>query len=63
MDRKPTESTTAIWVLLNIAHKRVTQKFETELRRAGLPPAAWYDVLWGGLETHPDGCARTNLNV
>jgi DNA-binding MarR family transcriptional regulator len=60
MDRKPTESTTAIWVLLNIAHKRVTHTFEAELKRAGLPPAAWYDVLWA-LECHPEGLRQNQL--
>lgn len=46
MDRKPNDQTTAIWVLLNIAHKRVIQTFESELKRARLPSAAWYDILW-----------------
>ena len=60
MDRKPTKSTTAIWGLLNVAHKRVAQTFETELRHAGLPPANWYDVLWG-LEMHPEGLRQNQL--
>ncbi|MDU8926516.1 MarR family winged helix-turn-helix transcriptional regulator [Alisedimentitalea sp. MJ-SS2] len=60
MDKKPNSETTLIWVLLNIAHKTVTQRFETELRRAGLPPAAWYDVLWG-LERNPQGMRQNQL--
>ena len=60
MRRKPNSETTAIWVLLNTAHRQVKQKFETKLRRAGLPPAAWYDVLWG-LERHPDGLRQYEL--
>ncbi|MHA6265469.1 MarR family winged helix-turn-helix transcriptional regulator [uncultured Aliiroseovarius sp.] len=60
MDKKPNATTTDIWILLNVAHKRVTQKFETELKRAGLPPAGWYDILWG-LERSPDGLRQFEL--
>lgn len=60
MDRKPNEQTTSIWVLLHVAHRQVTHQFESELRRAGLPPAAWYDVLWG-LERNPDGLRQFEL--
>ena len=42
----PNDSTTAIWVLLNLAHRQVTGRFEVALKRAGLPNARWYDVLW-----------------
>jgi len=44
--KEPNRSTTEIWVLLNVAHRTLAQRFDTRLRRAGLPPAAWYDVLW-----------------
>ena len=60
MDKKPSDTTTAIWVLLNRAHKQVTQRFETDLRRAGFPPAGWYDILWG-LERSPDGLRQFEL--
>ncbi|WP_371170919.1 MarR family winged helix-turn-helix transcriptional regulator [Aliiroseovarius sp. 2305UL8-7] len=60
MDKKPNETTTAIWVLLNRAHKQVTQRFESDLRRAGLPPAGWYDILWG-LERSPNGLRQFEL--
>lgn len=47
MDKpNPNDDTTAIWVLLNLAHRHVTGRFESELKRAGLPNARWYDVLW-----------------
>ncbi|MCK0126891.1 MarR family transcriptional regulator, partial [Gelidibacter sp. F2691] len=60
MDKKPNDQTTAIWVLLNKAHKLVTQKFETELKRAGLPSAAWYDILWA-LERAEEGMRQNEL--
>lgn len=60
MDKKPNEQTTAIWVLLNIAHKRVTQTFESELKRARLPSAAWYDILWA-LEREDEGMRQNEL--
>ncbi|SMR82148.1 DNA-binding transcriptional regulator, MarR family [Aliiroseovarius halocynthiae] len=60
MDKKPNDQTTAIWVLLNIAHKRVTQTFEAELKRARLPSAAWYDILWA-LERAKDGMRQNQL--
>ncbi len=47
MDKpNPNDDTTAIWVLLNLAHRQVTGAFEAALKRAGLPNARWYDVLW-----------------
>lgn len=60
MDKKPNMHTTAIWVLLNVAHKQVNQTFEIELRRSGLPPASWYDVLWS-LEQQSDGLRQFEL--
>lgn len=60
MDKKPNDQTTAIWVLLNIAHKRVTQTFESELKRARLPSAAWYDILWA-LEREDEGMRQNEL--
>lgn len=60
MDKKPNEQTTAIWVLLNIVHKRVTQTFEAELKRARLPSAAWYDILWA-LEREDEGMRQNEL--
>jgi DNA-binding MarR family transcriptional regulator len=58
--KKPNKDTTQIWVLLNVAHRRVTQRFEAELRRGGLPPASWYDILWA-LECNPDGQRQYEL--
>jgi hypothetical protein len=34
------------WALLLTAHARLLQEIEKDLAAAGLPPLAWYDVLW-----------------
>lgn len=34
------------WRGVLAAHASVVQRAERELREAGLPPLAWYDVLW-----------------
>jgi len=34
------------WALLLSAQARLTAGIEADLARAGLPPLAWYDVLW-----------------
>jgi DNA-binding MarR family transcriptional regulator len=34
------------WALLLSAHARLTEGIEAGLAGAGLPPLAWYDVLW-----------------
>jgi DNA-binding MarR family transcriptional regulator len=43
--RVPEPHLTAWRSLLN-AHAAVTEQAERALREAGLPPLAWYDVLW-----------------
>ncbi|PWT72131.1 MAG: MarR family transcriptional regulator [Proteobacteria bacterium] len=35
------------WALLLTAQAVLVQKIEEHLAKAGLPPLAWYDVLWG----------------
>ncbi|MGE5171166.1 MAG: MarR family winged helix-turn-helix transcriptional regulator [Rudaea sp.] len=47
------------WAVFLKAHARLTERVETALQRAGLPPLAWYDVLWA-LETVPEGRLRMN---
>ena len=34
------------WALLLGAHARLVEAVEADLSTAGLPPLAWYDVLW-----------------
>ncbi len=34
------------WALLLTAHATLVQRIEDSLAAAGLPPLAWYDVLW-----------------
>src|SRR5262249_42926394 len=34
------------WALLLAAHATLVEKIEAALSEAGLPPLAWYDVLW-----------------
>ena len=34
------------WALLLTAHATLVEKIEAALAAAGLPPLAWYDVLW-----------------
>jgi DNA-binding MarR family transcriptional regulator len=40
------ESLLASWRALLNAHARVIGRIERDLRDEGLPPLAWYDVLW-----------------
>lgn len=58
--QRPTRDTTEIWILLNVVHRRVTQRFEASLRGAGLPPPTWYDLLWA-LECRGDGMRQFEL--
>lgn len=40
------EDMLSAWRTLLNAHAQVTNDVETALAEAGLPPLAWYDVLW-----------------
>jgi DNA-binding MarR family transcriptional regulator len=42
---KPSKSVVDAWVALNRAQRYVFEAVEAELKSAGLPPLAWYDVL------------------
>jgi DNA-binding MarR family transcriptional regulator len=42
---KPSKSAVDAWVALNRAQRFVFEAIEAELKSAGLPPLAWYDVL------------------
>lgn len=45
-DRESDRSTGAVWPLFLTAHAVLVERVETRLAEAGLPPLAWYDVLW-----------------
>lgn len=34
------------WAVLLMAHATLLERMESALAQAGLPPLAWYDVLW-----------------
>jgi len=42
---KPSKSVVDAWIALNRAQRRVFETIEAELKSAGQPPLAWYDVL------------------
>lgn len=43
---KPSEATTRAWTSIMRARERLLAAIEAELKAAGMPPLAWYDVLW-----------------
>ncbi|MDC9831843.1 MarR family winged helix-turn-helix transcriptional regulator [Rhizobium binxianense] len=43
---KPSEAVTSAWTSIMRARERLLGAIEAELKAAGLPPLAWYDVLW-----------------
>src|SRR5262249_61889829 len=48
---KPSKSIVDAWIALNRAQRYAFEAIEAELKSAGLPPLAWYDVLlelWRG---------------
>ncbi len=52
MNRKPSRQTRRAWIALHRAHRLLLERVESALKRAGLPPLDWYDVL---LELERDG--------
>lgn len=40
-------SKASVWALLLTTHAVLVEQIEARLAQAGLPPLAWYDVLWG----------------
>ena len=51
---KNTDATaTSAWPRFLAAHARLVARIEAGLAQAGLPPLAWYDVLWA-LEQAPE---------
>ncbi|MBX5145189.1 MarR family winged helix-turn-helix transcriptional regulator [Rhizobium lentis] len=43
---KPSESAVSAWTCIIRARERLLGAIEAELKAAGMPPLAWYDVLW-----------------
>jgi DNA-binding MarR family transcriptional regulator len=46
MPKGLSEAVVAAWIALNRAQQTAQLKIERAFRDAGLPPYAWYDVLW-----------------
>jgi DNA-binding MarR family transcriptional regulator len=44
--KEPTDAVVDAWIALNRAQQAALVKIERAFRDAGLPPSAWYDVLW-----------------
>jgi DNA-binding MarR family transcriptional regulator len=44
-DSVPSDATVGAWVRLERAHRAAQSAVEARLRKAGLPPLAWYDAL------------------
>lgn len=45
MDSFPTETTIDAWVMLHRANRKLLEEVGAALKRHGLPPLDWYDVL------------------
>jgi DNA-binding MarR family transcriptional regulator len=43
---KPSEASTRAWTSVMRARERLLGAIEADLKAAGMPPLAWYDVLW-----------------
>jgi DNA-binding MarR family transcriptional regulator len=53
--KMPSDATTDAWIALVRAHQRALTSIETDLKAAGFPPLAWYDVLLELRRAAPDG--------
>jgi len=56
---KLTEDETNAWMGLLKARQHLAEKVEEKLKKKGLPPYSWYDVLFE-LEKAPEGSLRLN---
>lgn len=45
--QRPSETVVKAWAGLVLARRAATGGIEADLKRAGLPPISWYDVLYG----------------
>jgi len=46
MPKEPSAAAVDAWIALNRAQQASLMKIERAFRDAGMPPSAWYDVLW-----------------
>jgi DNA-binding MarR family transcriptional regulator len=46
MAKEPSEAVVGAWIALNRAQQAALSRIERAFRDAGMPPSAWYDVLW-----------------
>jgi DNA-binding MarR family transcriptional regulator len=46
MPKEPADAVVDAWIALNRAQQGALVRIERAFRDAGLPPSAWYDVLW-----------------
>jgi DNA-binding MarR family transcriptional regulator len=49
---EPSEAATRLWIHLMRAQRLILAAIERDLKAAGMPPLAWYDVLWELVRTH-----------
>ena len=45
MSRKPSQETTSAWTRLVRVQQGLLASVESDLKKAGFPPLAWYDAL------------------
>lgn len=48
----PSEAATRLWIRLMRAQRLILAAIEQDLKAAGMPPLAWYDVLWELVRAH-----------
>jgi len=53
----PSDAVTQAWIGIMRAQQKLLQAIETDLKKAGMPPLGWYDVLWE-LDRAQDGRLR-----
>jgi DNA-binding MarR family transcriptional regulator len=66
MEKRPADTAMTAWARLLRAHDTTVAAVEAELKQAGFPPIAWYDVLLelsreGGRELRPKELERELL--
>jgi len=54
---------TAAWTGLVRSGQGLLQSVETALKESGLPPLAWYDVLWELEKARPTGLRLNDLGA
>ncbi|MCR6498840.1 MarR family transcriptional regulator [Shinella sp. CPCC 101442] len=54
---EPSEAVTRLWIHLMRTQRLILAAIEQDLKAAGMPPLAWYDVLWELVRTE-DGRLR-----